>query len=350
MKTYNVIGLMSGTSLDGLDICYVKFNYPSLSFEILAANTMAYPKDWILKLKDAIHLSGNELCKLDMDYGFYLGETVRSFLREYNIENVDLIASHGHTVFHNPKERYTLQIGNGAAIHAETGLKTICDFRVQDVALGGQGAPLVPIGDEILFGQYEACLNLGGISNISFRKNNERIAFDISPFNLVLNYLAEKTGKLFDEDGTLAKSGKVNIELLNQLNSLAYYKAPSPKSLGIEFCYSNVFPLIEESALETKDLLATFVEHFAFQIAEVFNKNSIKNVLVTGGGTYNKFFIETLKGKTATKIILPENQIIDYKEALVFALMGVLKSEEEINVLKSVTGAQKNHSSGIVYG
>src|SRR5690606_708217 len=245
----------------------------------------------------------------------------------------DLIASHGHTVFHNPTENYTLQIGNGNAIRLETGVKTVYDFRTQDVLLGGQGAPLVPIGDELLFGNYDACLNLGGISNISFRKNDKRIAFDVSPFNLVLNHLAEKSGKPFDENGNLAKSGKVNFDLLNQLNSLKYYQTQPPKSLGIEFCYENIFPLIEQSKLETKDLLATFVEHFAFQIALVLNQNFVQNVLVTGGGAYNEFFIKTLNAKTSTEIILPENQIIDYKEALVFALMGLLKIENQINVL-----------------
>jgi anhydro-N-acetylmuramic acid kinase len=213
---------------------------------------------------------------------------------------------------------------------------------------GGQGAPLVPIGDEFLFENYDACLNLGGISNISFKKNGKRIAFDISPFNLVLNYLAEKSGNKFDDKGKLAESGKINFELFNELNNLSFYQKQPPKSLGVEFCYSTIFPLIEQSKLETKDLLATFVEHFAFQIAEVLSENQLKNVLVTGGGAYNKFFIKTLKSKTSTEVILPENQIIDYKEALIFALMGLLKIENQINVFQSVTGANKNHSSGII--
>ena len=349
MKIYHAIGLMSGTSLDGLDICYVKFDFPDVKiFEILQTETILYERDLKLKLKNSIRMNGEELTKLDFEFGEFSGKSVNQFIEKNKIEKVDLIASHGHTVFHNPDENYTLQIGNGTAIYLETGIKTVYDFRTQDVLLGGQGAPLVPIGDEKLFGNYDACLNLGGISNISFKKNDKRIAFDVSPFNLVLNHLAEKSGNKFDDKGRLAESGKINFELFNELNNLSFYQKQPPKSLGIEFCYENIFPLIEQSKLEIKDLLATFVEHFAFQISEVFNENFLKNVLITGGGAYNEFFIETLKTKTSTEIILPENQIIEFKEALVFALMGLLKIENQINVLASVTGAERNHSSGIV--
>lgn len=350
MKIYNVIGLMSGTSLDGLDLCYVQFEFPSLDFEIIYAETITYPENWIERLKNSIHLNGNDLTKLDIDYGSYLGNAVNEFIRKNQIENIDLIASHGHTVFHNPNENYTLQIGNGAAIFAKTNLKTICDFRMQDVALGGQGAPLVPIGDELLFSEYDACLNLGGFSNISFKKENQRIAFDISPLNIVLNYLAEKLGKKFDKNGETAKNGNIIPELLEKLNSLEFYKKSPPKSLGIEFCIETIFPLIDNSNLKIDDLLATFTEHFAQQIAWELNKNQIKNVLITGGGAKNKFFIERLKSMSNTEIIIPEDKIIDFKEALVFTLMGILKSQNEINVLSSVTGAKKNHSSGVVYG
>lgn len=350
MKIYNVIGLMSGTSLDGLDLCYVQFEFPSLDFEIIYAETIAYPENWTERLKNSIHLNGNDLTKLDIDYGFYLGDAVNEFIRKNQIENVDLIASHGHTVFHNTNENYTLQIGNGAAIFAKTNLKTICDFRTQDVALGGQGAPLVPIGDELLFSEYDACLNLGGFSNVSFKKENRRIAFDISPLNIVLNYLAEKSGKKYDENGEIAKNGNIIPELLEELNLLEFYKKSPPKSLGIEFCIEIIFPLIDNSNLKIDDLLATFTEHFAQQIARELNKNQIKNVLITGGGAKNKFFVERLKSMSNTEIIIPEDKIIDFKEALVFALMGILKSQNEINVLSSVTGAKKNHSSGVVYG
>lgn len=349
MKTFYVIGLMSGTSLDGLDLCYVKFEFPSFHFEIIHAETVSYPEEWISVLKNSIHASGLELTKSDTDYGFYLGQKVNEFIRKYRIKNIDIISSHGHTIFHNPKEKYTLQIGNGSAIFAETNILTVCDFRTQDVALGGQGAPLVPIGDEKLFGGFDACLNLGGFSNISFRKENERIAFDISPFNIVLNHLAEKSGLKYDKDGNLARSGTIDNSFLNELNLLEFYKLTPPKSLGIEFCIKEIFPLIEKSELSNEHLLATFTEHFAQQISAIFNQNQLKNVLITGGGAKNRFFIKRLRSMTQTEIVIPEEKIIDFKEALVFALMGVLKLEGEINIYKSVTGAQKNHSSGIVY-
>ncbi len=340
---------MSGTSLDGLDLCYVKFEIPSLRFEIISTETISYSEEWSSRLKNSIHLPGRELTKLDADYGSYLGKSVNEFIRKNQIQKVDLMASHGHTVFHNPKEKYTLQIGSGASIFAETGIKTVCDFRSQDVALGGQGAPLVPIGDELLFGEFDACLNLGGFSNISFKKENERVAFDVSPLNIILNHLAEKLGIKYDKNGNLAQNGIINDLLLNELNSLDYYEENPPKSLGIEWCIENVFPLIENSNSKNEDLLATFVEHFARQISCVFNRNQFKNVLVTGGGTKNKFLIERLSANTKTEIIIPDEKIIDFKEALVFALMGILKSENEINVLSSVTGAKKNHSSGVIY-
>lgn len=349
MKTYHAIGLMSGTSLDGLDLCYVRFNFPSYQFEIIYAETVNYSDEWISRLKNSIHLAGLDLTKLDVDYGFYLGEKVNEFIQKNKIEVIDLIASHGHTIFHNPKEKYTRQIGNGATIFAETNLKTISDFRMQDVALGGQGAPLVPIGDELLFGKFDACLNLGGFSNISFKKDNERIAFDICPLNIVLNFLAEKTGNKYDKDGNSARKGMVENSFLDELNAVEFYKIHPPKSLGIEFCIQQIFPLIEASDLNIENLLATFIEHFAQQISNEFNQNQLKNVLVTGGGAKNKFFIERLKSMTETKIIIPTQTIVDFKEALVFAFMGILKSEDQINVLQSVTGAKKNHSSGVIY-
>ena len=349
MKTYSAIGLMSGTSLDGLDICYVKFQFPDIHrFEILQAETISYDENWKLKLKNSIYLSAEELTKLDFDYGMYLGKSVKEFIQKNQIENLDFISSHGHTVFHNPAENYTLQIGKGQGIFIETGIKTIYDFRSQDVLFGGQGAPLVPIGDEVLFSEFDACLNLGGFSNISFERNSNRIAFDICPVNIVLNQLAEQLNKTYDINGEIARSGKINFDLLEKLNELEYYKNPFPKSLGVEWCNQKIFPLFENLIIKTDDIISTFTEHIAFQIAEILNFNSIKNVLVTGGGAYNIYLIELIRKKTNTEIIIPENSLVEYKEALIFALMGILRLENQTNVLKSVTGAHKNHSSGIL--
>jgi len=341
------VGLMSGTSLDGLDICFARFEKQEVwTFEILKAETISYPKNWEEKLRNSIHLSAEDLLELHSEYGFYLGELVKNFIKKHQLENIDLIASHGHTVFHQPQRKFTLQIGDGRAIKLKTNLPVIYDFRTQDVLMGGNGAPLVPIGDEILFSQYDACLNLGGFSNISLKINNQRIAFDIAPVNIVLNKLVQKFNKRFDENGDLAKTGNINDELLLKLNSLDFYQQSHPKSLGIEWCSENIFPLFEQ--IETLDILATFTEHVSQQIATVINDNTLNNILFTGGGTYNTYLVEKIKAKTAAEIIIPEKEIIDYKEALIFAFMGILRLNNEINVLASATGSSADHSSGVM--
>jgi anhydro-N-acetylmuramic acid kinase len=344
---FHAIGLMSGTSLDGLDICFAKFErQDSWNFEILKAETIPYPKAWEEQLRNSIHLSAVELLELNSEYGFYLGKSVKNFIEKHQLDNVDLISSHGHTVFHQPQKKFTLQIGDGRAIKTETKLPVIYDFRSQDVLMGGNGAPLVPIGDELLFSQYDACLNLGGFSNISLKINDKRIAFDVAPVNIVLNKLVQKFNKNFDENGDLARKGEINDELLSQLNSLDFYQQSYPKSLGIEWCNENVFPLFEN--IEIIDVLATFTEHAAQQISKIFNENQLKNVLFTGGGTYNQYLIEKIKAQTTTEIIIPEKEIIEYKEALIFAFMGVLRLTHEINVLSSATGSSQDHCSGII--
>lgn len=346
-KLYFAIGLMSGTSLDGLDICYAKFEKNDhWSFEILQAKTIPYPKIWEEKLKNSTHLSAEQIAELHSNYGFYLGEKVNEFITKHHIKNLDLIASHGHTVFHQPQKKFTLQIGDGRAIKLVTKIPVIYDFRVQDVLMSGNGAPLVPIGDELLFHQFDSCLNLGGFSNISLKINHQRIAFDICPVNIVLNSLAQKRGQKYDEDGKIARLGKIDSELLNQLNNLKFYRQNFPKSLGIEWVLENVSNKFTKQS--TEDLLATFTEHSATQIANTLNQFQLKNVLITGGGTHHTYLIEKIKSKTTTKIIIPEKTIIDYKEALIFALMGVLRMNNEINVLASATGCSENHSSGII--
>ncbi len=338
---------MSGTSLDGLDICLAEFEkQDKWTFQILKAETVTYSEDWETQLRNSIHLSSEDLLELHSEYGFYLGQQVKKFIHQHRLENIDLIASHGHTVFHQPKRKFTLQIGDGKAIKLETGLPVIYDFRSQDVLMKGNGAPLVPIGDELLFSSYSACLNLGGFSNISLRSEGKRIAFDIAPVNIVLNYLAHQLHKNFDENGALAAKGKTDETLLNQLNVLDFYHIPHPKSLGIEWCHQHIFPLLEN--IETLDALATFTEHAAQQIANVINQYSIKDILITGGGAYNTFLIEKIRAKTKAEVIIPEKEIINYKEALIFAFMGVLKMNNEINVLSSATGSTEDHCSGVI--
>jgi anhydro-N-acetylmuramic acid kinase len=348
--TKYIIGVMSGTSLDGLDLVYVKINAEeNYHFEILKAETISYSNEWKSALKEGFHLSGEKLVKLDADYGIYLGKTLLNFIEENNIEKLDFIASHGHTIFHNPVKKYTLQIGNGPYIASITGIKTICDFRVQDVALGGQGAPLVPIGDELLFSKYDYCLNLGGFSNISFNQNQQRIAFDICPVNIVLNHYVTALNMEYDDKGEIASEGNIDNNLLKTLNSLPFYNDAKPKSLGYEFVVETIFPMIDKHNLSIKDVLRTFVEHIAIQISKKIDSDSGKTLLITGGGAFNTFLIARLQSYTTTKLIIPEESIINYKEALVFGLLGLLKDEGKNNCLKSVTGAIKDHSSGVVF-
>ncbi|MDR2205235.1 MAG: anhydro-N-acetylmuramic acid kinase [Flavobacteriaceae bacterium] len=345
---YSAIGLMSGTSLDGLDVCYAKFskNETDWKFKILKAETIPYPENWENRLRNAIDFSAPEILELHSEYGFFLSETVKKFISENHIENLDVVASHGHTVFHQPEKKFTLQIGDGRAIKILNKIPVVYDFRTQDVLMGGNGAPLVPIGDELLFSEFDACLNLGGFSNISFKKSGKRLAFDICPVNFVLNYFSNILGKKYDENGDFAKNGIVDFELLKTLNALDFYQKKSPKSLGSEWVNKYIFPMLSEKNPET--VLATFTQQIADQISKIFNKFNLKKILITGGGTHNHFLVERIKNQSFAEIIIPEKEIIDFKEALIFALMGVLKLRGENNILSAATGSFEDHSSGIV--
>ncbi len=342
-----VIGLMSGTSLDGLDLAYIKFNMNNLqNFEILTAETIAYDTKWQTDLKNAYEMSAVELTHLDAQYGIYLGERINAFIKRHHIVKIDLIASHGQTIFHRPGAGYTTQIGSGAHINAVTGIKTICDFRTQDVALGGQGAPLVPVGDRYLFGQYDYCLNIGGFANISFEKAGNRLAYDICPANIVLNHYVGKLNLPYDDKGQLAASGKINAELLETLNRLDYYQTEKPKSLGWKFVTDKILPLIDSFSLKINDILKTYVEHIAIQIGW---KTTGGTLLITGGGAHNDYLMQQIDKHTTSKVIIPDKILVDYKEALVFGLLGLLKETGQINTLSGVTGSRIDHSSGVVF-
>ena len=350
-KSINVIGIMSGTSLDGLDICLVSFNCDDYSdFNIINSKTYNYSSDWTDKLSNAINLGLNELNKLDNEFGKLIGDNINKFILKIGNPKVDLVSSHGHTVFHDPKKGITKQIGKGSVIFDRTKISLICDFRTQDVELGGQGAPLVPIGDLNIFKNYKYCLNLGGFGNISIKKNKLIKAFDICPVNTVLNYYSKKLGYPYDKNGKFSETGNVNYKLLNKLDSLEYYKIEGPKSLGIEFVNEKVIPLIDSFSINNKDILKTFIEHIAEQINISIKENKDnESILITGGGTYNQTIIKKLKNKLKCNVIIPEKKIIDNKEALIFAYMGLLRFNNKINCLKSVTGASKDHSSGKLF-
>lgn len=342
------IGLMSGTSLDGLDICYVRFD-DNQHFEILLAETIDYSSDWRKKLTEAFQYSAIDLCQLDVEFGYFLGEKVKEFIHKNKIRKVDFVASHGQTIFHQPQKSFTLQIGNGAAIASRCQQKVVCDFRTQDVILGGQGAPLVPIGDELLFSNYDACLNLGGFSNISMNRNGKRIAFDICPINIVLNHYAKQLGFDFDKNGERAEQGHINIALVEELNLLNFYHQPFPKSLGFEWVMNEFLTIVDKYDISIEDKLRSCVEHFVIQIKNTFALYDINNVLITGGGVRNTFFINRLGELSTVEIIIPTDNLIDFKEALIFAFLGYRRVYNEINCLASVTGASKDHSSGIIY-
>ena len=344
----NAIGLMSGTSLDGLDITAVQFKKEGekWTFKLISAITVPYSKDWYQKLKSAHLIQGEELSVLDVGYGKYIGELTNIFVEKLGLLP-SFIASHGHTVFHKPNESYTLQIGDGATIAAVTGLPVVADFRAADVALGGQGAPLAPIGDMLLFSEYNYCLNLGGFANISFENNNKRIAFDICPVNIVLNELVEKFGRKYDENGIVGKKGSVDPALLEELNDLEFYLQSEPKSLGREWVEEYFTPILLRSPVEELNKLRTVYEHIAVQIATILNGKG--TMLVTGGGAFNTFLLERIQNLTTTKICLPEQKIIEYKEAIIFAFLGLLRLLNLNNCLASVTGASKDHSSGKIF-
>lgn len=347
---YNVIGVMSGTSLDGIDLVYVTFEFEQTwQFKIIHTETVAYNNYWHEILKSLVSYSLKELQQIDEDYTVYLSNIIKNFIEKNNINDVDAICSHGHTALHQPENKLTYQIGNLPNMARLVNNKVVCDFRVQDVEFGGQGAPLVPIGDQLLFSEYNYCINLGGFANISFDHKSKRIAYDICPVNIVLNYYVKQLGFNFDDEGKIASTGTVNNELLEQLNALDFYKESPPKSLGLEWVNTNIFPLIDSFELDVKNVLRTFVEHVAIQILKVTNGDANASLLITGGGAYNTFLIESIKSRSSNQIVTPSNDIIEFKEAIIFGFLGVLKLRNETNCLQSVTGANKDHSSGKIY-
>lgn len=350
-ESYSVIGVMSGTSLDGIDLAHLHFTVKNhqWQFEILECETIAYPNEWLDKLKIAVSFSKNALEDLNKKYTQFLGATIRGFIDKHKLKNLDAVCSHGHTILHQPQHGFTLQIGNLPELATLVKERVVCDFRVQDVQLGGQGAPLVPIGDRILFSDYDYCLNLGGFSNISFEDGKLRVAFDISPVNTVLNFYANQLGFDYDDRGTFAQNGSLDIALLDALDGLDFYQKTFPKSLGFEFVKETVLPLMETFSLSTEHKMRTFVEHIAYQTSIALPKKNGK-LLATGGGVYNDFLLERMRYYLPEiEIIIPEETLLEYKEALIFGLLGVLKLRNEINVLSSVTGAKHDHSSGVVY-
>jgi anhydro-N-acetylmuramic acid kinase len=354
---YRAIGLMSGSSLDGLDICFAEFQEQAgkWTYEIKAAACYSYEEEWKERLAGATALTLLDYQLLHTDYGHYTGRQVNQFIEDNQLQyQVALIASHGHTTFHIPAKRMTAQLGDGAAIAAATQLPVVTDLRAMDIAFGGQGAPIVPIGEKLLFSGFDYFLNIGGIANISINRD-PYTAYDICAANRVLNMLANELGKEFDESGSIAATGSLDTELFEALNQLEYYAAPAPKSLSNDFGTHTVYSLIKKAECNTPDALRTYTEHIALQVC-----NALRNVssgrdtklMVTGGGAFNDFLIKRISEGIADQrieLVVPEVNLVNYKEALIMAFIGVLRWRQENNVLSSVTGATRDSIGGALW-
>lgn len=351
---YRVIGLMSGSSLDGIDLAYCNFsiNNNAWTFSLVQAECIEWDEAIRNELKRATQLSGKDLWHLHTRLGRYFGETINAFIARHGLNGqIDFIASHGHTIFHFPEQQFTTQIGDGAQIATVTRISTIVDFRSKDIALYGNGAPVVPIGEKYLFSTNKLFLNIGGIANISYHQEQRIIGFDVCCANQLLNYLAGKMDKPYDEYGAIATSGTVRQDLLMQLNAVSFFALPFPKSLDNGFSNNELIPIINSYNYSVADKLATCCEHIAIQIKEsvAFILDNNEPIFVTGGGAFNRYLVQRIEAITSRKVIVPTAEIVNYKEALIIAFMGVLRWRNEINVLQTVTGAKADSVNGAIY-
>lgn len=357
------LGMMSGSSLDGVDlaICHFVFSSEKLvEWSFGKAETFAYPEPWPAKLAKLPHATAMELAEADVALGHLFGAMAQEFLDKHNAD-VDFIASHGHTIFHYPHRHFTTQIGQGACIAATTGITTIDGFRQQDVALAGQGAPLAPTADTWLFPGFDCWVNLGGIANMTIRTQNKLIAFDITGANQVLNHLARQVGKSYDKDGMLSEKGKNVPDLFEKLNRLEYHGLPAPKSLGNNWIQEVVIPIYDHSPHAVQDKLYTACLQIVHHTLEAFARQGAtclappSKMLITGGGAKNLFLIDLFRQmvrqrKMPLTIVVPDDPtVIDFKEAALMALMGALRLQGIPNCLPEVTGAKRNVVAGAVH-
>ncbi len=362
MSEYRVLGMMTGGSMDGIDMAYCRIrcdeNY-KWSYSIEVAECIPLAAKWKQRLKALVLQNAVSYLKTDVYFGHYLGETARQFIERHQLlEHIDFIASHGQSIFHQPENQLTSQIGDGAAIAAETGMPVICNFRTLDIALGGQGTPMAPVIDKLMFPEYAFCLNLGGVANISFKHNHRIIGFDICAVNSVLNSLADTIGLEMDKDGEIARSGKVHNDLLEELNQQWYYDKPYPKSIGGGWISKVFLPVFRKFRIPIEDSLRTATEHISTQIAKDIHKIYVNegispaitnSMLVTGGGAFNKFLLEQINLRVPVTVVVPDPNTIKFKEALLVALMGVLRLRGEANMFASVTGARADSCGGEIY-
>ncbi len=351
MEKYTALGIMSGSSLDGLDMAFCEFikENGKWRYNILAADTQAYDEEWKMLLQESFAATGVKLIENHVAYGRYLGRKALSFLKKNKLKP-DIIASHGHTIFHQPEKSVSFQLGEGQAIATVSGIETVSDFRNKDVQLGGQGAPLVPVGDELLFGEYDYCVNFGGIANISFTENGKRVAYDVCAANQLLNHLSRQMGKAYDKNGETAALGKMNKPLFDALDNIPFYKQDYPKSLSNEQVKEFFIPLLDHSTATLEDKLYTAVKHIARHIALAAQNVQGSKMLFTGGGARNTFLVEAIRKECPRRTIyVPDTRLIDFKEALIFAFMGILRKTGETNCLASATGAARDSSGGVIF-
>lgn len=356
MRTYKVVGIMSGTSMDGLDIAHCDLTPQEngkWSYKINAAKTVAYNDLWRLRLSKLRNQNALNVYKTDRYFGEYIGELINEFLNETGLD-ADLIGSHGHTIFHQPENNISYQVGSASAISGVTGLPTVANFRAMDVVKFGEGAPISGIGDRLLFSEFDMCLNLGGFANISAEVDGKAVAYDVCPCNILLNRVAREFGKEYDEDGKIAEQGNIDYDLLSDLNSIGYYSDSYPKSLGREWINENFWFRVRESEANKEDRMKTLVDHIAQQVGEniedLAKDSSATRVYVTGGGAYNNSLIDHLRTHTDAEIIVPENDVVEYKEALIFALLATLRVQNKTNILNSFTGAETDSVAGDLAG
>jgi len=356
---YHVIGLMSGSSLDGLDIAMVRLEEVrgKWNFEILAADCLPYTDQWRNDLKHAPLLPATEFLKLHTRYGRYTADCINTFIANNRLEHqANFIASHGHTVMHEPAEHTTFQIGDGATIAACTCIQVISDLRMADVALGGQGAPIVPIADQLLFSDHQFLLNIGGIANITINRPPYFLAFDVCPANQILNLLAEREGLMMDENGALASAGNLLYDVLDALNGQGYYSQSPPKSLSNDQAVNMIFPSLMATPQSTQDLLHTVVHHIATQVYKAAlpyaSPDTGTKMLITGGGAFNTCLVAAISKQLAPlgiTVTIPPSEVVKYKEALAMALIATLRWRGENNVLQSVTGATRSSCGGAIW-
>ncbi len=363
-STYHVVGLMSGSSLDGIDLSYCSYSTSGDAFdwELLNHATYPIPDTWKSRLLHLPEQSAKTFVKTHTYFGHFLSEVINDFIERQKI-TPDFIASHGHTIFHEPNKRFTTQIGCGAAIATQTGLPVINDFRIQDISINGEGTPLAPAADLFLFEGYDFYLNLGGIANLTAKTVDQLVAFDVCPANQLLNFLANQINLAYDKDGILAKSGQLLPALMERLRDFEYYRMSYPKSLDNSWIKKEVLSIFQQFEEPVQDKLHTTCKFIAEEITNSLStviqslkmgKNNHYKLLATGGGTFNEFLLECIvesntKGNLPIEVVLPEKEIIDFKEAILMGLLGVLRVQNRPNCFASVTGAKYDTIGGIVH-